>query len=139
MNRLQPYPLWIGHIGDARDLSLLYEHGVEVVVQLAIEEPVVATARDLVLLRVPLYDGTGNSAANLRLAVQVVSELIRERRPTLVSCSAGMSRSPVIVAVALARVEHREAVECLEEVRRAVPVDVSPGFWGEVVRVFSKG
>jgi len=88
--------------------------------------------RDLVSLRVPILDGPGNSLANLQMAVSVVAALIRQNRPTLVCCSAAMSRSPAVVAVALAEIEGRPPAETLQAIAECSPVDVSPGLWDEL-------
>ena len=55
--------------------------------------------------------------------------------PTLVCCGAGMSRSPAIVAAALALVERAPFEDCLRRVARHHPSDVSPGLWSEVVKL----
>ncbi len=137
MKQIEPHLIWIGHIGDARDVATILDNGIEVLVQLAIEETPVAVPRDLVSVRIPIYDGPNNNRSNLRLVIQVVADLIRRRRPTLVCCSAGMSRSPAIAAIALAIVERKDPMECLTAVRAFVPTDVSPGLWHDLVQLNS--
>ena len=94
MRQVGEYPLWIGTARDARDIRAVLDADIEAVVDLAMEEPPVALTRELVYLRFPLLDGEGNPVWLLRSAVVAVSQLIAARVPTLVACSAGMSRSP---------------------------------------------
>jgi len=99
MNRISPYPLWIGHGGEGHDLSPIYDAGIEAVVELSVEEPPFSTPRDLISCRFPLIDGAGNRPEHLALAVRTVAALIASATPTLVCCDCGMSRSPAVAAV----------------------------------------
>ncbi len=134
MHNIHNYRLWIGHSGDGRDLAAILRAGIEVVVQLAMEETPLILTHELVSFRIPLLDGAENSQRDLRLAVDIVSKLMRDFRPTLVCCSAGMSRSPAIVACAMAALEGRAPEECLLRLSETMPVDVSPGLWEDLVR-----
>ncbi len=133
MDRIKPFPLWLGHAGDCQDIARLSDLGIEAVVQLAVEEPQAPLPRDILLVRVPLLDGTGNRAALLRLAVQSVAGLLKDRIPTLVCCSAGASRSPAIAACALAIIQKKSPAECLELVYDFRKTDVSPGLWQDLL------
>lgn len=132
MRKLTSHPLWIGHAGDGRDAGRLLELGIQAVVQLAVEEPPLRLPRELIVCRVPLLDGGENVQANLRLAVGVVQSLIISETPTLVCCSAGLSRSPAIVAAALARRRGTSPQACLAELAGQHPLDVSPAFWRQL-------
>jgi protein-tyrosine phosphatase len=135
MNQIKPHPLWVGHTGEGRDFREIFDAGIEAVVQVAAEEPPPQPPREVICCHFPLVDGPGNRAALLSLAIQTVATLVKIRLPTLVICSAGVSRSPAIAAVALA-LAHREPVEdWLARVVRCHPSDVSPGFWIEVTRI----
>ncbi len=125
-------PLWLGHAGDARDLAGLHALGILAVVDLAREEPPAPVSRDLAYFRFPLVDGSENPAWLLRLAVETVARLVRDQVPTLVSCGAGMSRSPAITAASLALVEGRPIEECLEDILTGAASDISPSLWREV-------
>jgi hypothetical protein len=141
VNPIQPYRLWVGHAGDGRDFGEIFRRGIKAVVQLAIEEPPLQPPRELVYLRLPLLDGSGNDPALLRLAVDCVTSLLQRGTPTLVCCGGGMSRSPAIVAAALSAIEKTDAEPCLERVIQSHPADVSPGLWDEIRRaseVFSE-
>lgn len=139
MNRISPYPLWIGHGGEARDLTSIYDAGIEAVVELAAEEPPFENPRDLVTCRVPLIDGPGNRPERLALAVHTVAELIASGTPTLVCCGCGTSRSPAVVAAALAEVRGGAPAEWLERITERHHSDVSPGLWGEVAGLAPRG
>lgn len=133
MNRILPYSVWIGHGGEGHDFSRILDAGIEAVVELAAEEPSFPGRRDLIACRFPLLDGTGNRPELLDLAVRTVARLIEAGVPTLVCCGGGMSRSPAIVAAALALVRHERPAECLKQVVSHHPGDVSPGLWKEII------
>lgn len=103
MRRVADLPLWIGNARDARDIRGVLDAGIEAVVDLAMDEPPVQPTRELVYLRFPIVDGSGNPRWLLRAAVEVVVGLLRDEVPTLIACSAGASRSPAVAAVALAK------------------------------------
>jgi protein-tyrosine phosphatase len=136
MRAIAPHRLWLGNALDARDLRRLYEAEIAADVDLAIEEKPAQLGREIVYLRIPLIDGAGNPPELVRLAVETVEHLIKSQMPTLVACGAGMSRSPAIVAAALARIEGRAAEEVLAELVAGRPHDVSPPLW-EAIRQIS--
>jgi protein-tyrosine phosphatase len=133
VRQVLPYSLWLGHVGDARDLRRVLSLGIGAQVDLALNERPVTVTRELVYCRCPLLDGPGNPPWLLRFAVETTAVLIRARTPTLVFCSAGMSRSPAVVAAAIASLSGRPVEKCLAEVTQSAPADVSPGLWQEVV------
>lgn len=135
MNPIPPYQLWVGHAGDGRAFQEVFDKGIKAIVQLALEEPPLQSPREVIYLRFPLLDGSGNDPNVLHLAISCVANLIKQRAPTLVCCGAGMSRSPAIVAAALSTVEHADVEECLERVIQSHPADLSPGLWDEVRHV----
>ena len=124
--------LWIGNAMEAHDLRRLLDLGVEALVDLAIEEPPVSLVRELVYCRFPLIDGASNPPARLRLAVETVAALIRQGTSTFVFCGAGMSRSPAIVAAAVAVVEGADPNAVLQRIVAGQPHDVSPVLWQDV-------
>ena len=132
MREISPYRLWIGHRGDTGDLRQLFDSGIEAIVDLAIEEAPIVVSRAWVYCRLPLIDGEGNPGWLLQMAVEITANLLRQEKPTLVCCGAGMSRSPAIVAMALQCLNGRSSVECLADVGRNGPGDVSPGLWFEL-------
>ncbi len=132
IDQVSPHPLWVGHAGDGNDARRLLDLGIEAVVQVAAEEPPLSPPRDLIYLRFPLVDGSGNPPATLRMALGAVEGLIRLRVPTLVCCGMGLSRSPALAASALAIVRRESPDEVLRMLADRRPVDVSPGFWREI-------
>ncbi|HEV3168665.1 MAG TPA: dual specificity protein phosphatase [Isosphaeraceae bacterium] len=132
MYQLPGYPLWIGHAGEGRDLAHLLDEGIEAIVQLASEEPPLDTPRDLIYCRFPLTDGADNPSQLLTMAAHTVAELLARRVPTFVCCSLGMSRSPVIVAAALALETHEAPEVCLKRVLVHHPGDVSAALWNNM-------
>jgi hypothetical protein len=126
VRQVAPYPLWIGHAGDARDTRAVLSAGLLAVVDLALNEPPAAVTRELAYCRFPLVDGPGNPPWLLRAAVDTVASLLRSGTPALVACGAGMSRAPAAAATAIAVVTGRPLPECLGLVIGGA-CDVSPG------------
>jgi len=138
MNQVKPYSLWIGHAGDGRAIRQIHDHKIRVIVQLAMEEPPIKATRDIVLLRYPLVDGLGNASDLLSLTINSVVALIRARIPTLVCCGGGMSRSPAIVAAALAIISERSFDASLKSLLEFLPADVSASLLQEVSAVVDR-
>ncbi len=132
MNQIKPHPIWIGHAGDGRAFRAIFDAGIRAIVQLAVEEPPIQPPRELIYQRYPLLDGEGNDRAVLRLAIDAVAGLMEAGVPTLVCCSAGMSRSPGIAAAALSAVFHLDLFDALHMVVEHRPADVSPALLHEI-------
>jgi hypothetical protein len=132
MREVIPARLWIGNAVEARDVRSVLGCGIVAIVDLAIEEPPTQFPRDTVYCRFPLVDGAGNSSIVLHAAVRTVSHFLASGLPTLVACGAGMSRSPAIVAAAIAENEQRPLREVLAELTAGQPHDVSPGLLHDI-------
>jgi protein-tyrosine phosphatase len=126
MHEIVPGRLWIANAIEARDLKRVLDLGVEAIVDLAMQELPLPVTRELVYLRIPIVDGGENDRRRLACAVDAVVQLVRRQVPTLVCCSAGMSRSPAVVAAALSIVHHRPPDEVLAEIAARMPHDLSP-------------
>ncbi len=135
MREVLPQLLWLGHAGDGRDLRRVLDANVKAVVQVAMEEPPLQLTRDLIYCRFPLVDGEGNPPALLEAAVQTTAGLLRQCVPTLVCCSAGLSRSPIVAAAALAVTHHQDPDECLKTIVAPQHSDVSPLLWQQVKKL----
>ena len=133
MREILPNQLWIGNAGDARDPEGLLRVGVEAVINLAAEEPSPVLPRMMTYCHFLIVDGAPDDQATLRVAIQTVVSLLKNQVPTLVYCGSGMSRSPAVVAAALAIVQCGTPEEKLREVVTGHPHDVSPQLW-EAVR-----
>jgi protein-tyrosine phosphatase len=136
MTRISSYSLWLGHAGDGRDYPAAHREGIRALVQLAAEEPPDSPPRDFLYSRFPIMDGHANDCDVLILAVNFVADLLRLEVPTLLYCSAGLSRSPALAAVALALHTDRGLDACLRKVAQCRRVDVSPGLWSYLHEVF---
>ena len=90
------------------------------------------------LLSHPINDGDGNSNAIITTAVRCVVTLIENDIRTLVTCSAGMSRSPAIAAAAIAIVVGHSPDGCLTAITTDAPHDVSPPLWAQVKSVYNE-
>ena len=106
--------LWIGNALDVRDIRGVLGCGIAAIVDLAIEEPPIQFPRDIVYCRFPLIDGAENKPAVLRAAIETVACFMAFGTPTLVACGEGMSRSPAIVAAAMATTERIVLADVLE-------------------------
>jgi hypothetical protein len=135
MRQVPGYSLWLGHVGDVRDLHGIHAAGIRAVVDLALNEPPATVSRELVYCRFPLIDGPGNPRWLLRLAVETVAGLLRGDTPTLVYCGAGLSRSPCIAAAAIAQVRGCPIAAALAIALQSAAADVSPGLWAEVQEI----
>lgn len=127
--------LHVGNAGEARDLRLLYDRGIQGVVDLAIDEAPATLGRDLIYCRYPIIDGAGNADELISLAIETVCSLVEKQFSTLVACSVGMSRAPLIAAASLARMTNRPVDDCLSVVLEDAPNDVSPVLWNQVKRL----
>jgi len=132
MHEAIPHRLWLGNAMEARDISAVLDHRIVAIVDLAMEEAPIHFPRDIVYCRIPLVDGAGNRPEIIRAAVDLAASLIGSGVPTLVACGAGMSRSPIIVAAALARIQGSTLEEALEGITSGVAHDVSTSLWAEV-------
>ena len=132
MNQIEPYELWVGHAGDGRAYQEAADRGIRAIVQVAITELPLQPPREFIYCRIPLLDGCGNDPGLLQLAIGSLATLIQQRIPTLVCCAAGISRSPAIVAAAIARVENLDLDESLKRVAKFRVADVSPGLWADL-------
>jgi protein-tyrosine phosphatase len=132
MREVIPKVLWIGNAKEARDVKAVLGLGITAVVDLAMEETPILFPRDVAYCRFPLVDGAGNTPALIEAAIATTVSFIRGKVPALVACDGGMSRSPAIVAAALAAIEETSPEQALERVAAAGPHDISTTFWKEV-------
>jgi protein-tyrosine phosphatase len=132
MNQISPHPLWIGTIGDLKNLRRLYDLGIRAVVQLAYEEPPLTLPHDFIACRFPLLDGGDNDADLLRLAVATVTHLLERKFATLVCCHAGRSRSPAVVAAALARIAREPFAVCVNKLAGNRAWDIHPALFAQL-------
>jgi hypothetical protein len=132
MRQILPYSLWLGHVGDVRDLRGVLAAGIVALVDLALNEPPTAVTRELAYCRFPLVDGSGNPAWLLRAAVETTAGLLRDRVPTLVYCGAGMSRAPAVASAAISLVSGDPPDACLAAVVQSGSGDVSAALWREI-------
>lgn len=132
MRQIHPHALWLGHVGDVRDWRAVFDAGIQAIIDLAGNEAPAVPPRDLTYQRFPLLDGAGNPDWLLKLACHTVADLLGAGIPTLVYCSAGMSRSPTIAAAAIAMTTNRPLDEALTTVRQAGELDISPALWAAI-------
>jgi protein-tyrosine phosphatase len=130
--------LWIGPALNTVGLRQVHENGIEALVDLAINEPIPQLTRELIYCRFPIVDGAGNRPELLKLAVTTTADLIRSHTPTLVFCSAGMSRSPAVAAAALAVATGQSPADSLAEVLGSGPRDLSPPLWQDIVQLLGE-
>ena len=134
MRKVPERRLWIGNAADLRNPAAIMAAEIAALIELADGEPSANLPRDLVRGRFPLSDGGDNPAWLLRLAAETVAALVRAEVPTLVCCSAGMSRSVAIAAAGLALADARSLEDSLRTVAAAGPHDVSPTLYAQLQR-----
>jgi len=139
MHQIKPYDVWVGHAGDGLAYPEVLDNGIRAIVQVAAEEASLQPPRELIFCRCPVLDGAQDDLEVLYLAIRCVEVLLRKGIPTLVCCSAGMSRSPAIVAAALALVLQVGLDDCLKRVTEHHATDISPGLLRDVVESLDGG
>ena len=132
MHEILPSQLWLGNAMDVRDLRRIHDIGISAIIDLALEEGVPQLRRELIYCRFPIVDGASNAPELLIAAIETAASFIRKRVPTLVACSAGMSRSPSIVAAALSVVRDESPDDVMLQLVAGHPHDVSPVLWTDV-------
>jgi len=137
MRQVGEYPLWLGHVGDARDMRALCEAGIEAVVDLALNEFPVVLTREMAYCRFPLIDGGGNPPWMLYAAVNTVARLVRCEVRTLLYCSAGISRTPAVAAAAIATVSDMPLEKSLALVVKSGVADITPVLWKELLEAIA--
>ena len=135
MRHIPDYSLWLGHAGDARDRHELLRLGVGAVVDLAVEEPPAVAGHEMVYCRFPLLDGAENPPWLIRAAIEMTATLLRQKVPTLVACSSGVSRAPAVAAAALVRLGRPNLQDAMLYVAQFGQCDVSAGLLQDVVQV----
>ena len=106
--------------------------GFQVVVDLAIEESPIQLPREVVYCRFPLLDGEGNSPVVMKSAIDLIGSLVIAKLKTLVACSGGMSRSPLIASAVIAQVESIDFDDAIRRVTGTGPCDMSPNLYAAV-------
>jgi len=125
--------LWIANARQVRDIRATLAEGATAIIDLAMEEPPIAFPRDILYGRFPLLDGTGNPPHILAACIETVAKLIEAHQPTVIACSAGMSRSPVIAAAAIALIKGISLETSLLKLTESAPHDISPALLQDVI------
>jgi len=127
--------IWIGNRSDRDNLKQLYNLEIKAIVDLAAEELPATLARDFIYCRIPLTDDGNNSSDEIKLAIETVVNLRKKGIPTLICCSAGMNRSPVIAASALAVEKNIHPKNSLDSFNTGSPMDISASLWEQAKQV----
>ena len=130
--------LFLGNARDARTLRPLEELQIQAIVDLAANEEPARLPRELIYCRIPIVDGEENADGRIAAAIQCVVALARHELRTLVACSAGLSRSPAILAAAIALLTGDSPDQCLAQIVAGAPHDVSPALWASVKSVHAQ-
>jgi hypothetical protein len=135
MRELLPGKLWLGNSADLRNVEPILQSGVYAVIDLAIEQSMPSLPRTFMYCRFPIADGEQDFPEFLRAAIETLVLFLQREIPTLVCCTAGMSRSPAVAAAALSTVRHTKPDAELREIAIGHPHDVSPQLWQDVRRI----
>lgn len=136
MQEVYPERLWIGHALDIREPRPLFEVGITSIVDVAFEEKPAVLPRQLVYCRFPLNDGGGNDPKVLLQSLQTTIHLLESGMPTLVGCSAGMSRSPAVAAFALAYHLSKDPDQVIQRIANLKALELNRELWNELNAVF---
>jgi hypothetical protein len=135
MRQVPGYSLWLGHVGDIRDLATVLSTGIQAVVDLALNEPPARVTRELVYCRFPILDGADNPPWLLRAAIDAVANLLRLGTPALIFCANGMSRTPIVAAGAIAQLRGCPLAQAVDLTAHTGPADLSPGLLADVQKL----
>lgn len=133
MREILPQLLWTGNAHDIRPYDSTKLSSIEALVDLALNEPPAIPPRVVVYLRMPLDDSSENPSSRIELAVATAAHCLRIEHPTLIVCSAGLSRSPTIACAAISLWKEEPMESVLNAYFAKLPHDISPGFWKSVV------
>ena len=79
-----------------------------------------------------MLDGEGNSPVLIRSAIELILSFVNVQTKTLVACSGGMSRSPLIASAVIAEVESIAFDDAIRRVTSSGPCDISPNLYAAV-------
>jgi hypothetical protein len=125
MDQIRPW-LFIGKYTETRDLSLLAEHHIDAMLQLAewVEHPDIGT------LYLAVDDGEPLPFNLLRTGIDFIKINKMQGRKVLVACGAGISRSASFALAALKEIEGLNLLEALQEVKQHHPQAMPhPALW----------
>jgi len=133
-----PDRLWIGNCADGRNVDGLLSLGIEAVIDLAAEERPALLPRDFFYFRIPLVDGGDNEDEKIRLAVETTRLSFKAALRTLICCSAGLSRSPLIAA-AIVSCDKGDSIETLlQQIGQLGPLDPSSQLLSHLKRILNE-
>ncbi len=137
MKHIPDTTLWIGNVGDVWDLNAIYAEEIRAIVDFAKNEPIPKLGREFVYCRFPIVDNVNDDVEIIELAIATLAGLLRAGMLSLVYCSNGESRSPVIAAAALSIFSENPIDEQLAKIAELCSVDVSPGLWNQVYELLN--
>lgn len=119
----------IGNYLDAQDIELIKEYGIRSVVCLdgSLRSSHAAALELSEVAAYQLIDGAGNDLRIIRFAVDDLIRLVESNPPVLVHCHAGRSRSAVVVAAYIMKVQGLSADDALALVAAKREISVTPG------------
>ena len=136
MIEIRSQKLWIGNAIEIRDMQLIANSKVAAIVDLALEEKPAQPPRHLSYLRFPLSDSNANDILTLALSVNTICQLVENEVPTVVACSAGLSRAPTVTAFALAKHLGDDPSTVVQRVAKMKQLDINPLFWAQTEHAF---
>ena len=117
--------LFVGGIKDAERLATDNAAGITVVISLCAEQ-IAPKRRDIKYVRIPIEDARPVTPPQFEAVMAAIAEHIRGGR-VLLSCGAGMSRSPIFAAAWMHRVGYLHVESALLEIAELRPtIDPSP-------------
>ena len=132
MHEIHPKLLWVGHALDVREPRAVIDAGITAIIDLAYEEAVAQIPRSLTYCRFPLHDGGGNPPEQLVQVLRSATGFLRSGTPTMIACSAGLSRSPTVAAFALAHHLSQTPEEVLTRIADVKALEWNSELWSDM-------
>ena len=118
----------IGNYREAGDRSFLASQGIRSVLSLdgTLSSTHASTLGVVEVVGYRLIDGEGNDGRIFRLVIDDLIRMVEAAPPVLVHCHAGRSRSAVVVAAYLMRVDHLEPAEAIARIASRRVIAITP-------------
>lgn len=122
MNRVRD-GLYVGSLKEAGDRERIERKGFTAINKLTHKEPPIPYPKTVDVVQTPMIDRNIGKRENFEEGVRGVLHSLENGEKAFVHCSAGVSRTPITTATALAIHDEIELDEALEDVRDAMRGD----------------
>ncbi len=138
MHEVHSQLLWIGNAFDVREPRAIFDAGIAAVIDVAYEELPAQVPRQLTYCRFPLNDGGGNDPIVLFQTLLTATNFIDAEIRTLIACSAGLSRSPIVAAFAIAHHLNEAPDEAIARIADIKALELDRNLWADMLVAFGQ-